>query len=100
MEKGIFWLYWGEDGNVTLNIENYNFGEGVYQMLYTMNAENAEKMAAILSRTNKGTLEQMIEMEFGIHLDKKNLRKWLDENSIEYKFCSWIPFEGSWRPYE
>ncbi len=96
MEKGTFWLDWRKGGKVTLGKEDYDvefFGGGDHEMLYTMDAENREKLTAVLSRTHKGSLEQMIEMEFGIHLDKKNLRKWLDENRIEYKFFSWTSYD-------
>lgn len=47
-------------------------------------------MEEILSKTYSGTFEEMIEEEFGIHLDKKILRFWLKENGIEFDFYSWL----------
>ena len=92
MDKGTFWLESKANGEITIGIEDYGvgvFGGGDHEMMWTLDPENTKKLADILSRTNNGSLENMIEKEFGIHLDKKSLSRWLDENGIHCKFFTW-----------
>ncbi len=93
MIKGTFWLEEKPDGGVSIGIEDYEvemFGGGDYEWIYTLDRENRKKMEEILSKTYSGTFEEMIEEEFGIHLDKKILRFWLKDNGIEFEFYSWL----------
>ena len=94
MIKGTFWLEKKPEGGVTIWIEDYEveyFGGGDYEWCYSFDQDNTNKLTDILSQSNSGTLEQMIESEFGIHLDeKRSMKVWLDENGIEYEFFSWV----------
>ena len=96
MVKGTFWLEPRPNGDITIGIEDYDvefFGGGDHEMTWTLDPENKKKLTDILSRTHNGSLEHMIEEEFGIHLDKKSLREWLDENNIEYNYFSWTSYD-------
>lgn len=96
MEKGTFWLESKPNGDITIGIEDYDaefFDGGDHEMMWTLDPENTKKLTDILSRTHKGSLVQMIEKEFGIHLDQKSLSKWLDENDIEYKYFFWTSYD-------
>lgn len=96
MEKGTFWLDPNPNGDLTIGIEDYDvefFDGGDHEMMWTLDPENIKKLTDILSRTHNGSLEQMIEMEFGIHLDKKSLCEWLDENCIKYKYFFWTSYD-------
>lgn len=93
MALGTFWLSRNIDGTATLGVEDYDVGffDGAdYEMTYKMDAENLKKFEAILSQTHEGTLEEMIEEEFGIHLNKKNIREWFEDNGIEFEYFSWM----------
>ena len=93
MIKGTFWLEEKSDGGVTIWIEDYEveaFDGADYEWCYSLNKANTEKLTDILSQSNSGSLEQMIEAEFGIHLDKKSAKQWLDDNGVEYEFFSWV----------
>ena len=93
MIKGTFWLEEKSDGGVTIWIEDYEveaFGGADYEWCYSLDKANAEKLTDILSQSNCGSLGQMIEEEFGIHLDKKSMKQWLDDNGVEYEFFSWV----------
>ena len=96
MIKGTFWLEEKSDGGVTIRIEDYEveaFDGADYEWCYSLDAANTMKLTNILSRSNSGSLEQMIEAEFGIHLDKKSAKQWLDENGVEYEFFSWVHYD-------
>ncbi|MBR3124899.1 MAG: hypothetical protein IKF42_05665 [Mogibacterium sp.] len=96
MIKGTFWLEEKPDGGVTIWIEDYNveaFGGADYEWCYSLNSVNTKKLTDILSCSNNGTLEQMIESAFGIHLDKLSPKQWLDENGVEYEFFSWVHYD-------
>lgn len=105
MTKGTFWLERNAGGGVSIGIEDYGveaFGGADYEWIYTFDGANTEKLIATLSKAqgingfkrflapDKGTLESMIEEEFGIHLDKKSMKLWLDSNGIAYDFNSWV----------
>ena len=75
MIKGTFWLEEKPEGGVTIWIEDYNvesFGGADYEWCYSFDTANTAKLTNILSQSNNGSLKQMIENEFGIHLDKKS----------------------------
>ena len=96
MEKGTFWLEPEPNGDITIGIEDYDvefFDGGDHEMMWTMDHENIRKLTDVLSRTHTGSLEHMIEKEFGIHLDKRSFGKWLDENEIEYKYFFWTSYD-------
>ena len=96
MKKGTFWLDYRKEGKVTLGIEDSDvefFGGADYEMLYTMDTENVEKLRTVLSRTHRGPLEKMIKEEFGIHLDKVQMSKWLSDHGIEFEFFNWVSFD-------
>lgn len=96
MIKGTFWLEKKSDGGVTIWIEDYDveaFGGADYEWCYSINQENTAKVTDILSQSNNDSLEKMIESEFGIHLDKKSIMQWLDENGVEYEFFSWVHYD-------
>ena len=96
MIKGTFWLEEKPEGGVTIWIEDYeveSFEGADYEWCYSLDAANTMKLTNILSRSNSGSLEQMIEAEFGIHLDKKSAKQWLDENGVEYEFFSWVHYD-------
>ena len=83
------------EGGVTIWIEDYDvesFGGADYEWCYSFDPANTRKLTDILSRSNRGSLKQMIEAEFGIHLDKKSAKLWLDENGVEYEFFSWVHY--------
>ena len=91
MTKGTFWLEEKEDGSVSIGIEDYDveaFGGRDYEWIYTLDRKNRKKMTGILSQTQEGTLREMIAEEFGIHLDKKSMTQWFEENKIKYEFFS------------
>ena len=93
MIKGTFWLEEKSDGGVTIWIEDYEveaFDGADYEWWYSLDKPNTDKFTDILSRSNSGSLEHMIEAEFGIHLDKKSAKQWLDDNGVEYEFFSWV----------
>lgn len=93
MTKGTFWIEEKPDGGVSIGVEDYDvemFCGGDYEWIYTLDRENRKKMEDILSQLYSGTFEEMIEEEFGIHLDKKIMRLWLNENGIEFDFYSWL----------
>ena len=111
MTKGTFWLERKPDGGVEIGIEDYDveaFGGCDYEWIYTLDRVNKEKLIATLrksqsyapeatanapdpaSKSASRTLEDLIEAEFGIHLDKKSMQMWFDENGITYDFCSWV----------
>ena len=93
MIKGTFWLEEKSDGGVTIGIEDYEveaFDGADYEWCYSLDKPNTDKFTDILSRSNSGSLEHMIEAEFGIHLDKKSAKQWLDDNGVEYEFFSWV----------
>ena len=105
MTKGTFWLENKPDGGISIGIEDYDveaFNGCDYEWIYTLDRVNKEKFIAILlktlceDRTNAtekpytASLEAMIEAEFGIHLDKKSIMLWFEENDIQYDFCSWV----------
>lgn len=93
MIKGIFWLEEKPDGGASIGIEDYEvemFCGGSYEWIYTLDRENRKKMEDVLSQTCSGTFKEMIEEEFGIHLDKKIMRLWLQQNGIEFEFNSWL----------
>ncbi len=93
MTKGTFWIEEKPGRKTSIGITDYDveFMDGAdYEWIYTLDAENLKLLAAKLEQTHSGTLRDMIEAEFGIHLDKKSLRLWLDENGIEYEFFSWV----------
>lgn len=96
MIKGTFWLEEKKVGGVTIWIEDYEveaFGGADYEWCYSLDQENTAKLTDILSRTNTGSLEQMIAEEFGVHLDKKSAKQWLDDNGVEYEFFSWVHYD-------
>ena len=93
MIKGTFWLEEKSDGGVTIWIEDYEveaFDGADYEWCYSLDKANTDKLTDILSLSNSGSLEQMIEAEFGIHLDKKSMKQWLDDNGVNYEFFSWV----------
>ncbi|MBQ3369780.1 MAG: hypothetical protein IJG48_02040 [Mogibacterium sp.] len=93
MKKGTFWLNENKNGGVSIGIEDYEveaFGGCDYEWIYTFDTANTLKLIATLSANNSGSLEQMITEEFGIHLDKKSMKMWLDQNDIKYEFNSWV----------
>ena len=95
MIKGTFWLEEKPEGGVTIWIEDYeveSFGGADYEWCYSFDPANTAKLTNILSQSNSGSLKQMIETEFGIHLDKKSAKLWLDENGVEYEFFSWVHY--------
>ena len=95
MIKGTFWLEEKSDGGVTIWIEDYEveaFDGADYEWCYSLDKPNTDKFTDILSRSNSGSLEHMIEAEFGIHLDKKSAKLWLDENGVKYEFFSWVHY--------
>ena len=96
MEKGTFWIESEPNGDITIGIEDYDvefFDGGDYEMMWTLDPESIRKLTDILARTQTGTLEDMMKKEFGIHLEKKSLSKWLDENDIEYKYSCWTSYD-------
>ena len=93
MIKGTFWLEEKSDGGVTIWIEDYEveaFDGADYEWCYSLDKPNTDKFTDILSRSNSGSLQHMIEAEFGIHLDKKSAKQWLADNGVEYEFFSWV----------
>lgn len=93
MTKGTFWLEEKPNGGVSIGIEDYDveaFGGADYEWIYTLDSGNIVRLTAVLAKTHTGSLEQMIAAEFGIHLDKKSMKQWFDDNGIEYEFFSWI----------
>ena len=91
MTKGTFWLVEQPDGGIKIGIEDYGveaFWGGDYEWSYTLDRGNREKLTGLLLATHKGSLEQMITAEFGVHLDKKSVMQWMNENGIEYRFFS------------
>ena len=95
MIKGTFWLEEKSDGGVTIWIEDYKveaFDGADYEWCYSLDAANRRKLTDILSRSNSGSLEQLIAAEFGIHLDRQSPKLWLDKNGIEYEFFSWVHY--------
>lgn len=104
MTKGTFWVEEGPCGGFSIGIEDYGveeFGGADYEWIYTLDLANTQKMFDALAHTHfgllkepydgvKGALERMIEAEFGIHLDKKSIRLWFRQNSIEFEFFSWV----------
>ena len=96
MKKGTFWLEEKPEGGVTIWIEDYeveSFGGADYEWCYSLDEANTKKLTDILSQTNSGSLEEMIEAEFGISLDKVSVKQWLDDNGVEYEFFSWIHYD-------
>ena len=96
MIKGTFWLEEKPEGGVTIWIEDYEveaLGGADYEWCYSLNPENTRKLTDILSMSNSGSLAQMIEAAFGIHLDKVSVKMWLDANGVEYEFFSWVHYD-------
>ena len=92
MEKGSFWIERKQDGRTSIGIEDYDveyFGRMDHEMIYMLDAENLKLFTKKLSEKHSGTLEQMIEEEFGIHLDQKSISMWMESCGIKYEFFSW-----------
>lgn len=107
MVKGTFWIEERADGRVSIGIEDYDvefFGGMDHEMIYTLDTENLRLFIEKLSETsgkqpgrvrpvfrkkNISSLKQLIEDEFGPHLDKKSISLWMDMKGIEYEFFSW-----------
>lgn len=93
MTKGTFSIDRRADGKTSIIVEDYGveeFGGADYEMIYTLDIDNLRKLTQKLAENNQGSLEQMIEAEFGIHLDMKPFGQWLKDNGINYEFFSWI----------
>ena len=93
MEKGTISYTEAEDGTVWFGYEDYEvecFGGGDYEVTYTLDRENAEKMFNILSERYSGTLEEMIIQHFGVHMDQDSAYNWMNEHGIEFKLFTWI----------
>ncbi len=92
MIKGTFWIEKSPDGKTSIGVEDYDvevFGGMDHEMICMLDEKNLELLTKILSETHDGTLKEMIEEEFGIHLDKKSLSLWMDSKGIEYEYFTW-----------
>jgi thiamine monophosphate kinase len=91
MTKGEFRITEQADGKTSIGIEDYDveyFGGCDHEMIYTLDPENLQKFMRAL-KCSRESLYQVIEEEFGVHLDKKNFGKWLQENEIKYDYFCW-----------
>ncbi len=93
MHKGLFNLTEYEDGGIRLSYEDYHvgaFGGGGYEAIYTIDAENRDKLEVLLEKPFIDGLEDLIIAEFGESLEKKSFANYLDKNGIEYRLFTWI----------
>jgi hypothetical protein len=63
-------------------------GDELQIVVNTLDPENMQKFMRTL-KCSRESLDQVIEEEFGVHLDKKNFGKWLQENEIKYDYFCW-----------
>ena len=92
MEKGKFILNEHKDGGISLSYEDYDvefLGGSDYEVNYSLNAENANKLRSYLSAKHTGTLEEMIAEEFGISLDKKSFSQTCKDEGIAFELFTW-----------
>ena len=92
MEKGTMRYTEAEDGTVWFGYEDYDvecFGGGDYEVTYTLDKENAEKMTRILSEHYTGTLKEMILQHFGIHMDQDSAYSWMEQHGIVFDLYTW-----------
>ena len=79
-------------GTVILEIVDYNvseFGGSDYELRYALNCDEAKKLKRLLKQKHKGTLEEMLVVEFGKNFDALRFEKTCSENGIKYKRTSW-----------
>ncbi len=80
------------DGTVILEIVDYNvseFGGSDYELKYALPSGEAEKLKEYLNGKHKGTLEEMLVVEFGKEFNLREFEKMCAENDIKYKRTSW-----------
>lgn len=96
MALGTFWVEARQDGKISIGIEDYDvdfFDGGDHEMIYTLDSANLQKLEDALSQVQSGTLEEMIEKEFGVHLTKKNFKEWLQDRQIDYEYFFWTSYD-------
>jgi len=92
--NGIFNMSEFEDGSFRISYEDYKadiLGGSSYEAIYDVDSDNKNKLISYLENVgNKGTLKEMLVLEFGERLDKKSFATICDENDIKYKLFTWI----------
>ena len=96
MSLGNFWVERENSGKLRIGGEDYDvqwFGGGDHEMVYTFSPASAAELERVLGETQTGSLEQMIEAEFGRSLEKKRFSAWLEERGIEYDHFTWTSYD-------
>jgi thiamine monophosphate kinase len=92
MEKGTLIFTDMGDRGVSFGYEDYEvecFGGGDYEVIYTLDRENAEKMTRILAEHYSGSLKEMILQHFGLHMDQDSAYNWMEEHGVVFKLFTW-----------
>lgn len=82
-----------EDGSFVFSYEDYgvDFYDGAdVEVIYKLDAENAEKLRNYLARKHVGSLESMLVQECGSDYRKKAATELFDEAGVKYKSFTWI----------
>lgn len=81
------------DGSVHISCVSHNVGTsggGSYEANYYLNKEGADRLEALLGKTYSGTLENMIELEFGVNLNRRGFSDYCKENAVPCEVFTWI----------
>lgn len=82
-----------EDGSFVFSYEDYgvDFYDGSdVEVIYKLDAENAEKLRIYLARKHVGSLESMLVQECGSDYRKKAATELFDEAGVKYESFTWI----------
>ena len=92
MIKSEFVLKEQKDGGISLSYEDYDvdlLGGRDYEVNYSLDAENVQKLRSYLSEKHTGTLKEMIVEEFGTNLDKKSFSQTCKDEGISFGLFTW-----------
>lgn len=94
MRKGTsgFALTEKESGAIVIEYVDFvvsEFGGSDYERSYYLDGENAAKLKSTLSLLHEGSLEEMIEAEFGRTFNDKRFWDFCREHGIAYSSSSW-----------
>ena len=93
MDKGSFILKEHKDGSIEISYEDLGvefFGGGDYEVIYTLDAANAEKLKNKLQELYSGNMKELITAYFGECLDKEPFSITCKSWGIEYELFTWV----------
>ncbi len=96
MRKGTSGLLLTENADGSLRVEYVDygvgfFGGGDYEVWYTIDTENAQKLRDYLSQKRaKGTLQEQMKAEFGKNLSEKKFQGVCRRLGVELERNSWV----------